>query len=160
MMNKYFLAICFLAICIIIFIKFKNFYNIVEGARNCDPNKPKVYNRGQRSAKTCQKLKENEATENLRNFKNKLSKVKSKLNEKQNEFNKLLVRYKELVNNVDQTIISLDCKEIKEPKYKLDCNEKKESDNKDDGPDEVDVGGQQSRAARDASKYSDKKFQF
>ena len=163
MMNKYFLAFSFLAICLILYIKLSNFYNIIEGARNCDPNKPKVYNRGSRSAKTCQKLKENESEDNLKEFKRKLNEVKKILEQVKNNYNEIIIKQKENTSNIEKAIDSLDCKETGSgSNYKLDCSQNKDESEEedDDRGDEVDVDAKSSSAARDASKHSGKKFQF
>ena len=164
MMSKYFLVFSFLAICLLLYIKLSNFYNIIEGVKNCDPNKPKVYNRGSRSAKTCQKLKENESDDNLKEFKIKLNEVKKLLEQVKNEYNKIILKQKENTDNIKKTIVSLDCKEIGSAEtiifYFLDCSQRKDKSSDNESEDEVDIDAKSSSAARDASKHSGKKFQF
>ena len=167
MMNKYFLTFSFLAICLILYIKISKFYNIIEGARNCDPNKAKVYNRDSRDAKTCQNLKENEADENLKLFKKKLNEVKNLLEEKKNEYNQIILKQKENTDNIKEAISSLDCKEegnaeINIREYKLDCSQNKDesSEEESESEDEVDIDAKSSSAAKDASKHSGEKYQF
>jgi len=104
-MDNYLIVLTILGVFICIYNS-----KITEGLAKCDINKPKVYN-NKVSARDCQKLRQNQNSENLKLFSSQLSDVQRLMRRTKADYATLWKDHSQNKTNIKLTQSSLNCKE-------------------------------------------------